>query len=104
MTRKLKHMSSPAFRPPPGGEVDLALLIGRRIETEDGAAFEHLLGDELLVNRHLHRLVCDLFREGGGQYDGSVRLTDEYVPSKNQRTPPAHRSLDVDPHVPLLTR
>src|SRR5260221_14762884 len=100
MTRKLKHMSSPAFRPPPGGEVDLALLIGRRIETEDGAAFEHLLGDEVLVNRHLHRLVGDLFGEVGGNDDAAVSVTDDYVPWKHRCIAAADRHVVVDRPVP----
>src|SRR5258708_21034253 len=85
---------SSAFRPAPGGEVDLALLIGRRIETENGAALEHLLGDEVLVSRHLHGLVGNLVGYLGENNEPPLRITSQYRPTKLRHPAPDTETLD----------
>ena len=57
----------PALGLTPCGEIDLRLILRRRVEADDRTAFQHLLGDEILECGHFHGLVGNLIGYAGTQ-------------------------------------
>ncbi len=66
-------------------EIFQRLLVGRRIEAEDAAAFSHLLSDKVLERRHLERLIRDLVGEMRRDHDHAVGIPQNDVAGKHRR-------------------